>query len=206
MSRRPRPDAATGGRAGNTILRAFVRNPREVGAVRRSSRTLGDALANTVRWPVRGTVVEAGPGDGAVTESLVAAKPDGVRFLAVELNPACAKALKARLPEVHVVVDDLANLASICEREQAGRPEVVVATLPWSLLPRNRQLRLANAMLGALAPGGQLLFYIYAQALPFWRRSPFARIIASRFAKVEESPVIWKNLPPAIVVSCRGLR
>lgn len=192
--------------ARNTILRAFVRNPREVGAVRRSSRFLGDALASAVRWPPDGAVVEAGPGDGAITESLVAARPKDVRFLAVELNPECAEALRARLPDVRVVVDDLANLASICEREGLGPPEVVVATLPWSLLARERQLELADAILAALAPGGQLIFYIYAQTLPLWRRSPFARIIGERFRRVEQGSIIWKNLPPAIIVNCRGLR
>ena len=206
MSGAPRPADPRRVPAGNTILREFVRNPREVGAVRRSSRALGDTLANAVRWPAGGTVVEAGAGDGAVTESLLAAKPDGVRFLAVELNPTCAEALRTRLPDVRVIVDDLVNLPAICDREEVGRPDVVVATLPWSLVPRDRQLRLSNAMLAALAPGGQLLFYIYAQALPFWRRSPFARILESRFARVEQGTVIWKNLPPAVVVDCRGLR
>ena len=206
MSAGPRASVSKPTSTGNTILREFVRNPRQVGAIRRSSRFLGEALATAVRWRSGGTVVEAGPGDGAITERLVAAKPEQVRFLAVELSPNCAEALKVRLPAVQVIVDDLVNLPAICEREQIGQPDVIVATLPWSLLPRDRQLLLANAMLSALAPGGQLLFYIYAQALVFWRHSPFARILETRFRIVERRTVIWRTLPPAVVVDCRGLR
>ncbi len=193
-------------RTRSTILRQFVQNPREVGSLHPSSRSLGDAVAAAVRWPEGGLVVEAGPGDGAITERLLAAKPAGVRLLAVELNPDCASALRARIPDVEVVVDDLANLVEICERKGLDRPAAIVATLPWSVLPRERQRVLAEAILSALAPGGQLLFYIYVQAIPFWRRSPFARILASRFSVMDRGAILWKNLPPAVVLDCRGLR
>lgn len=204
-ARRGRGPAPSPGSRG-TILRQFFRRPREVGAVHPSSRALGDAVAAAVRWPQRGCVVEAGPGDGAITERLLAVRPAGVRFLAVELNPECAAALSRRLADVEVVVDDVANLTTICEREGLGRPAVVVATLPWSLLPRDRQRQLAKALVSALAPGGELLFYIYVQALPFWERSTFARIIRPRFARMERETVVWKNLPPAVVVACRDRR
>ena len=195
---RPGPDA--------TIFRQFVARPREVGAIRRSSPALGAAMARQVRWPERSHVVEAGAGDGAITESLVAAKPDSARFLAVELNPTCAAALSRRLPEVRLVVDDLVNLPSICEREGIAAVGTVVATLPWSVLPKDRQEALLEAILATLEPGGQLLFYIYLQALPFWRRSPFARRLHERFGSVRRSRAVWSNLPPAVVFECRGLR
>ncbi len=160
-----------------------------------------------VLWPEdRAAVIEAGPGDGAITESLIAARPEGARFLAVEVNPECARALSRRLPEVEVVVDDLANLDAICRRQEIPEVGVVVATLPWSLLPKGQQEALIRAILAALGPGGQLLFYIYVQALPFWKRSLFAQQVHARFAEVRRTPIIWTNFPPAVVFDCRGLR
>ena len=189
-----------------TILRQFVARPREVGAIRRSSPALGAAMARAVHWPEDAAVIEAGPGDGGITESLLAEKPEAAPFVAVELNPACAAALSRRLPGVRVVLDDLANLPAICAREGIGPPGVVVATLPWSLLAPERQQTLLQAILAALAPGGQLLFYIYLQALPFWRRSAFAKLLETRFGIIEHGRIIWRNLPPAVVFDCRGLR
>ena len=192
--------------ADSTILRQFVARPREVGAVWRSSPALGIAMAEAVRWPETAAVVEAGPGDGAITEHLLAAKPPGTPFLAVELNETCAHELARRLPGVKVVVDDLANLCSICAREQVGEVGAVVATLPWSVVPEPKQTSMLEAILETLGPDGQLLFYIYIQALPFWRRSPFARRLQESFETIEHGSVVWKNVPPAVVFSCRGLR
>ena len=190
--------------ADSTILRQFVARPREVGAVWRSSPALGIAMAEAVRWPEHAAVVEAGAGDGAITEHLLAAKPPGTPFLAVELNEMCAHELARRLPNLRIVVDDLANLYSICAREKVGEVGAVVATLPWSVVPEDKQTSMLDAILETLAPDGQLLFYIYIQALPFWRRSPFARLLHESFGTIEHGSVVWKNVPPAVVYSCRG--
>lgn len=190
--------------ADSTMFRQFVANPREVGAIRRSSPSLGAAMAEAVRWPPRAAVIEAGPGDGAITEHLLAAKPPATPFVAVELNQVCAHALARRLPDVKVVVDDLANLCAICAREELGKVGVVVATLPWSVLPKDKQETLLEAIVDTLAPEGQLLFYIYVQALPFWRRSPFARLLHERFRVIEQRRVVWKNVPPAVIFDCCG--
>ena len=192
--------------ADSTILRQFVARPREIGAVWRSSPALGIAMAEAVRWPEKAAVVEAGAGDGAITEHLLAAKPPDTPFLAVELNEMCAHALERRIPDLRVVVDDLANLCSICANEEVGDVGAVVATLPWSVVPEEKRTGMLEAILETLTPDGQFLFYIYVQALPFWRRSPFARLLEQRFRSIKRSGVVWKNVPPAVVYDCRSIR
>lgn len=199
------PKQDTTAPADSPIFRQFVTKPREVGAIRRSSPGLGIAMANAVRWPENAAVIEAGAGDGAITEHLLAAKPAGTPFLAVELNEMCAHALARRIPGLKVVVDDLANLCSICASEKVGEVGAVVATLPWSVIPEDKQTSMLEAILDTLAPDGQLLFYIYIQALPFWRRSPFARRLHERFRTIERGSVVWKNVPPAVVYACRDI-
>jgi len=192
--------------ADSTIFRQFVTKPREVGAIRRSSPALGIAIAEAVRWPDDAAVIEAGPGDGAITEHLLAAKPPGTPFFAVELNRQCAHALELRIPDLKMVVDDLANLCSICAREEVGEVGAVVATLPWSVVPERKRTGMLAAILETLSPDGQFLFYIYVQALPFWRRSPFARLLHESFETIEHGSFVWKNVPPAVVFACRGPR
>ncbi len=192
--------------ADSTIFRQFVMRPREIGALSRSSPALARRMAEAVRWPTSGTVIEAGPGDGAITEELLAEKPDGASFLAVEVNPEFAAALQRKLPEVRVVLDDLLHLPRICAREGVSEVDVVVATLPWSLLPQKRQKALLRAILDTLSPTGQFLFYIYVQALPLWHLSSFARLLRERFGTIERGRVVWRNLPPAIIFDCRDLR
>lgn len=201
----PRTPAA-GAPTGNTVLRQFLARPRQVGAVRASSPQLGKAIARAVEWPDRGSVVEAGAGDGAVTEELLAHKPDRLKLMAVEVNPVCAEALRRRLPEVHLVVDDLARLPEICAAEELPRPQVVVATLPWSVLAREQQRAALDGVCRALPPDGQFVFFVYLHALPFWSRTAFARAIRERFRSVRRTETIWRNVPPAVVFACRSLR
>lgn len=208
MGRRPEaPGAASpGSRAGNTVLRQFFLRPREVGAIRASSPALGRAIVRAVEWPADGAVVEAGAGDGAITEVLAREKPEDMRLMAVELNPVCAEALRRRLPEVHLVVDDLARLPEICAAEGVPRPKVVVATLPWSVLTRERQEAALDGVCRSLPPGGQFVFFVYLHAVPFWRRTGFARAIRERFGVVERTETVWRNVPPAAIYACRAPR
>ncbi len=191
------------GREAAGFLREFVSRPREVGAIAASSPALGRAVAACVPWSPGGAVVEAGPGDGAITGFLLAEKPKDATFLAVELNPQLASTLAERMPEATVVVGDLGNLPKICGDRGVERVDAVVATLPWSLLSGEKQRELLEGILGVLAPGGRLVFYIYMHALPIWRRSLFVRLLQERFETIEERLTVWRNVPPAVVFSCR---
>ena len=201
-----RPKPAAGAPARNTVLRQFLARPRQVGAVRASSPQLGQAIARAVDWPDHGSVVEAGAGDGAITEVLVEEKPDDLRLMAVEVNPICAEAFRRRLPEVHLVVDDLARLPEICAAEGLPPPAVVVATLPWSVLSRERQEAALDGVCRSLPPDGQFIFFVYLHALPLWSRTGFARAIRRRFRSVRRTETIWRNVPPAAVFACRSRR
>ncbi len=194
----PRQREATG------FLREFVARPREIGALAASSPALGRAVARCVEWSPESAVVEAGPGSGAITEFLVEEKPKDAAFFAVELNPVLVSILARRLPEVAVVEGDLCDLPEICAARGVSRVGTVVATLPWSLLPGERQRTLLDSIVGVLDPGGCLVFYIYLHALPLWRRSLFARLVYERFETIEEQRTVWRNVPPALVFACRA--
>jgi len=185
------------------FLREFVTRPREVGALAPSSPALGKAVAECVPWSAKTAVVEAGPGDGAITEFLVENKPDDATFFAVELNPQLASTLAERLPEVPVVVGDLCDLPQMCADRGLDEVDAVVATLPWSVLSETKQRALLDGITGVLAPGGRLVFYVYLHALPFLRRSLFVKLIRERFETMEEQLTVWRNIPPAVVFSCR---
>ena len=141
------------GREAAGFLREFVSRPREVGAIAASSPALGRAVAACVPWSPGGAVVEAGPGDGAITGFLLAEKPKDATFLAVELNPQLASTLAERMPEATVVVGDLGNLPKICGDRGVERVDAVVATLPWSLLSGGKAAGVARRHPGSFGTG-----------------------------------------------------
>lgn len=76
----------------------------------------------------RGTVLEIGPGLGALTEALVAA---GFGVTALEISPAMCRRLRERMPSVAVVEHDF--LKAVPE-ELPGHPfSAVASNLPYSI-------------------------------------------------------------------------
>jgi 16S rRNA (adenine1518-N6/adenine1519-N6)-dimethyltransferase len=95
----------------------FLRDPQ---AVDRIVAALG---------PLEGrTVVEIGPGQGAITRLL--AERAG-HLIAVELDHALALALRVHLPSIEVAEQDVLEFDFTHAAEQAGGPLLVVGNLPY---------------------------------------------------------------------------
>lgn len=97
----------------------FLRSPRTVARI---LDALGAAPGETV--------VEVGPGRGALTRPLV---ERGVRVVALELDARLASRLRAQLPEVAVVEGDAlrADVAAALAAAGAAPPVALVGNLPY---------------------------------------------------------------------------
>ncbi len=61
---------------------------------------------------------------------------------------------------------------------------------------------LLNATLESLKPGGQFATFAYLQGLLLPAGKRFKKKLAQSFSKVEKSPTVWLNMPPAFVYRC----
>jgi 16S rRNA (adenine1518-N6/adenine1519-N6)-dimethyltransferase len=93
---------------------------RDQGAIARIAASLG---------PLGGhTVVEIGPGRGAITRALAA---EAGRVVAVEVDHALALALKVEMPAVEVVEQDVLGFDFAAEAARAGEKLLVAGNLPY---------------------------------------------------------------------------
>ena len=85
-----------------------------------------------------------------------------------------------------------------CRSPRRGR-----SGLPWGSLPAGVADSILNAVFASLEPGGTFVTfgYVHSQMLPGIRR--FRNRVVRHFASVSTSPVIWNNVPPAVVVRCK---
>ncbi|GII78853.1 hypothetical protein Sru01_38350 [Sphaerisporangium rufum] len=184
----------------------FLRFPGTTGAVAPSSRRLARAVAGPV--PERGDplVVELGPGTGVFTEEIQRRLGGRGRHLAVEINPALARRLTARVPGAAVVVGDAARLPALLADQGLGRAEVVVSGLPWAAFSGALQDRLLGAIAGALAADGAFttFAYVHARALP--AAIAFRHRLGECFEEVVPGRTVWRNMPPAFVYHARRPR
>ena len=175
------------------FLRAFVANPRRVGAIVPTSRRTVRAMLDMAPIGAAVCVVELGAGTGAHTREILKRLGPQGRLLAFEIEPSLSSALAAELqdPRLHVIADSASNLGAHLDGQ---RPDVIVSALPFTSLPAPTRREILGAARRVLAEDGVMLVLQYS---PFMQRE-----LERTFGSVE-----WKlsplNLPPAVVFACR---
>lgn len=185
------------------FLAAFARDPFATGAIAPSSRALAERMVENLELGTARTVVEVGAGTGAFTGAILAACAPDALVVAVELNPVFVAHLERRYPRVRAVHASVERLPEVLSRRGLPQADVVVCGLPWAILDASTQGRLLSGIAGGLREGGGFATfgYVHCGLLPGSRR--FRRLLDQDFIAFEASPVVWLNLPPAIVYRCR---
>lgn len=180
-------------RASVEFLKAAARRPLGVATVFPTSRALAARLARAAALHPGEPVLELGAGTGAITRHLADAA--GTRLTALEIDPEMVRFLQARFPAVRAVCASAEGLASVVEPGTVG---AVVASLPWTMLPILTQERIFAAVRSALVPGGVFATYLCLNAYLHPKARTFRSRLRAWFPVVEEGPVEWRNLPPAV--------
>jgi len=167
-----------------------------------SSGGLARAMLAGLDIPNRQSVCEFGPGTGAFTQAILTQLGEQTRFFAIEKSHAMSDVLRQKFPHVSVHTDSILNVADCCKRESVGGIDVIVCGLPWASFDHDFQSAGLKATWDILRPGGRFVTFAYSIGtyLPTGRR--FAKSIRQQFAKVETSPIVWANFPPAFVYRC----
>jgi phosphatidylethanolamine/phosphatidyl-N-methylethanolamine N-methyltransferase len=181
------------------FFQEFIREPLAMGAVCPSSPALSRAVVNGCDFGADATVVELGPGTGAFTELLLQRLGGRGRLLALELNATNVGVLRRRFPFCEVIHDSAENLPRHLGRKRA---DCIVSGLAWSNMLPPLQDRILNAVWHSLAPSGQFVAFAYVHAFLVPTALRFRRRLFRQFDRVETTPVVWRNLPPAFVYRC----
>ncbi len=185
------------------IFREFMRAPSKIGAVAGSSSTLANRMLDEVDWETAKNIVEYGPGTGAITRHIVSRLLPSQRFFAVELNDRFVPVLAQYCPSVKVRIGSVGDIRSICDTEEVDNVDGIISGLPWTAFDEELQTELLDAMFSVLSQHGQFITFAYLHGLPLKSAKRFRSVLEERFDSVSVSPVVWRNLPPAIFYSCR---
>jgi phosphatidylethanolamine/phosphatidyl-N-methylethanolamine N-methyltransferase len=171
------------------FLRALITRPKHVGAVAPSSRALGRAIADQVDPSRSGSVLELGPGTGAITQALLE-RVTPERLTAVEYDPDFADALAQRFPGVQVIQGDAFDLNRTLGSRNSERFAAIVSGIPLLNFPLACRETYVEALMHRLLPGAPLVQFSYGMHAP----TP-----APHGYHVSCSAMVWANLPPARV-------
>jgi phospholipid N-methyltransferase len=184
------------------FLRRFWRAPRQIGAALPSSRALADAMIAPLDFTRISTIVEFGPGTGAITEAIRHKLTPQSRYLGIELDAEFCAVLRERFPELKFVEGSVGDLETILSAEKIEQVDAIVCGLPWSVLPVELQDRVFGAMDRCLSPGARFITFAYLQGLALPAAWELRRRLGRHFDHVGRTPVIWSNVPPAFAYVC----
>jgi phosphatidylethanolamine/phosphatidyl-N-methylethanolamine N-methyltransferase len=183
------------------FFRGFASRPRATGAIAPSSRELARMMVRPFDLRSAGLVVEIGPGTGALTGTVLEGLADPARYLGLELNPDFVQKLREKFPQASFHNDSAEHIARYAA-ERGRQADLVVCGLPWAIFPDDLQERILGSIVEALRPGGGFTTFAYVHALRLGPARRFRRKLEERFERLEVSPIVWKNIPPAVAYWC----
>lgn len=81
---------------------------------------------------------------------------------------------------------------------------MVISGLPWALFDDPYQDYLLTVLSEVLPAHGLFSTFGYLPGLTLRAGRRFPRRLRQVFSRVETSPIVWRNLPPAFVYRCTG--
>ncbi|MEK7608244.1 MAG: methyltransferase domain-containing protein [Patescibacteria group bacterium] len=149
-------------------------NDFRVGAIARSSRYVIRRVLGFLGHPVN-SVLEYGPGDGALTRALLdVLSPEG-RLIAIEPNEDFVRMLREiHDPRMDVVYATAQEAESVIKA--TSNVDVVVSSMPFSLLSREERSRFVEDAYRALSSRGRLIvFHQYTTVMVSLLKKHFAK-------------------------------
>ena len=184
------------------LLKQFLRHPMQVGAIAPSGKKLCSELVSWLELENSAVAAELGPGTGAVTREAVRQCGANTRFFAVELDKDIYDEFKVSMPGVEIFNANACELDKLCRNEDIDALDAVISGLPWASFPEKLQQDILSAVNRSLKAGGRFSTFAYLQGMILPGGIRFRKLLQKEFSHVEISPVIWNNLPPAVVYRC----
>ena len=117
------------------FLGTFARNPRSVGAVLPSSRSLALALAGDLDPQPGDLVLEFGPGTGPVTQVIAERMTEGAHYLGIERDPGFVRRLRDRFPGLRFHEGSVESVDRVLREQGLPAPRWIISGLPFASLP-----------------------------------------------------------------------
>lgn len=169
------------------FLQAVLR-PREVGAIVPSSKSLVTAMLSPIDFERAKTVVEFGPGTGAMTREILKRMRPDARLITFEVNDSFCR-------DLAVISDDRLTVLKESAEKIDVKTEAIISSLPMLAFPVYKKRAILSKAAKNLASSGLFVQFQYTNELE--------PLLGEYFARIKRSWVPL-NVPPAFVYACRN--
>ncbi len=194
-----------------TFARNAISDYKRTAAVAPSSKQLARAMVDPWRGAAPRLVVEFGPGTGVMTRELLRLLPADGTLLAFEISASFAGYLSETIsdPRLQVVRAGAETAALELRRRGIVAVNGIVSSLGIGFMDSDGTDAIFRPLLPLLGESGTVTQFQYAHRmrwhggrLEFFNAGSFME----RYFHSVESTLVLMNLPPALVITCRGAR
>lgn len=192
-----------------TFVTEAIANFPTVAAISPSSRFLASAMVEPLPLARTRIAVELGAGTGAITRSLLDQLAPDAKLLVFEINRRFFDCLRRDIsdPRVILINSSVENLESELRQRGYGRVDAVASSLGLAFMPDRQRHALFQQLLPFLHQRSAFTQYQYIHGMQFVNgrlRRLDLRPLLERYFGAVESRIVWPNLPPAFVFTCRA--
>ena len=179
------------------FLKEFFKERKTVGAIRPSSKSLGNKMLKNVDFKSSDTIVEFGPGTGVFTRRIIKKMNPNAKLYVFEFHEPFFKKLHKEFkenPNVQIIYDSAENLMKYLEADKKQHADVIISSLPLTNFDQSLKAKILEAAETALKPNGNYIQFQYSLNA--------RRLLVKTFDSVSIQ-FTANNLPPAFVYTCK---
>ncbi len=174
-----------------------MKNPKEVGAIAPSSKSLTREIIESIDFKTSKNIVELGPGLGTFTQAILEkAKPD-TRLFCFEVNKKFCDYLGKNIIDKRLLIINYGaeKISSNLKKFKIQEVECVVSGLPFLDFSDSKKIKILEEIKNSLSAKGKFILFQYTSKLDKLLRLYF-RVVDKKF--------VLANLPPAFVYICEN--
>ena len=177
------------------FIKKFVTEPRTIGSVAPSSPQLVDSMLQNADWGKIRAIAELGAGTGVMTRAIIERRSKDSELMVFEIEEELREKLKEETGlEIY---SDARSLPEVMKSRGIKKADLIVSSLPFTVLPREVTAAVMDGVTKSLAPDGSFVAFQYSLHMK--------GTLEKLFEKVEVRFVMM-NIPPAFVYECSGVR
>jgi phospholipid N-methyltransferase len=182
-----------------------LRNPASVGAIAPSGRQLAHAMMRDVAISEAETIIEFGPGTGALTRAIAPAVRIPTQYIGIERDEQFVARLRELFPQLTFVHGSAEDAPAILAGHDAGSVKAIICGLPFTTLSSRVQDRVIDAVDRLLAPGAIFRTFQYAHSFLLPSATRFRQRMNRVLGPQKRRRVVMGNVPPAYVLTWERL-
>ncbi len=181
------------------LVAGFARAPTAVASPFPSSSGLVRRLLDRADWRDMGTVVEFGPGSGALTRALLARIRHDARLVAIDTDPGLTRYLATTIADrrLNALSGSALDVRAMLARLGIDRADCIVSGIPFSGLAQGQRRLVLEESARLLGASGVFLAYQMRRSIEPGLHQIFARVERQRY---------WLNLPPCYLYFATGAK